>query len=80
MGIFGGAGYWIYNTWLDSVSPRRKRTGRAAVTKKDSGLSTEAPSVAAVTGAEKKFDQSWIPEHHIKKTGARAKSPKGDKK
>lgn len=64
-----GAGYWAYNYWLDTVNPKRKRGPRTAAAKP---VRAESP-VAAATGVEgKKFDESWIPEHHIK----RAASPK----
>lgn len=59
----GGAAYWAYNYWLDTVNPKKKRP---VVFKR-------AEPVSVATGVDsRKFDESWIPEHHIK----RATSPK----
>ncbi|KAF8421025.1 hypothetical protein EV426DRAFT_633875 [Tirmania nivea] len=63
-----GAGHWAYNYWLDTVNPKRKRSPRAAAVKP---VRAESP-VGTATSVEGKFDESWIPEHHIK----RATSPK----
>ena len=69
----GGAGYWAYNTWLESVSPKKKRGGSRPVAKKE--IRAESPTAAASGIDGKKFDESWIPEHHIKRpaSGARRK-------
>ncbi|KAI5810913.1 hypothetical protein DFH27DRAFT_975 [Peziza echinospora] len=69
----GGAGYWAYNTWLESVSPKKKRGGPRPVAKKE--IRAESPTAAASGVDGKKFDESWIPEHHIKRpaSGARRK-------
>lgn len=60
-----GAGYWAYNYWLDTVNPKRKRGSRNVPVKP---IRAE-PQVAAATGAER-FDESWIPEHHLKRAGS----------
>jgi len=58
-----GASYWAYNYWLDTVNPKRRRGPRAAAVKP---VHAESP-VGTTTGmGGNKFDESWIPEHHIK--------------
>ena len=62
---FTGAAYWAYNYWLDSVNPKKKHGSRHAA--------QSQPATGAATGVDgKKFDESWIPEYHIKS----ANSPK----
>jgi len=73
-GGFLGSAYFVYNTWLASVIPKPKRSKPESV----KIVGTQSPATA--TGA--KYDQSWIPEHHLKKTAAapRSATPKGTKK
>jgi len=63
-----GTGYWAYNYWLDTVNPKRKRGPRTAT--QPARVESTAAAASGVDG--KRFDESWIPEHHIK----RATSPK----
>ncbi|RPB29918.1 hypothetical protein L211DRAFT_844817 [Terfezia boudieri ATCC MYA-4762] len=68
-----GAGYWAYNYWLDTVNPKRKRGTRAA---SDKHVRADSP-VGTATGVEgQKFDESWIPEHHIKRATSKGKATK----
>lgn len=72
---FGASGYFVYNTWLASVIPKTKRSGSDQVR-----LVRPAPTLAATSAGS--YDESWIPEGHIKKpatTRARSGTPKGAK-
>jgi len=72
----GGCGYFVYNTWLAQVVPKQKR--RPEIVKVSA---VQSPVMA--TGA--KYDESWIPEGHIKKpatqraNSGKPKSVKGKK-
>ncbi|KAF8445277.1 hypothetical protein BGX38DRAFT_1064862, partial [Terfezia claveryi] len=62
-----GAGYWAYNYWLDTINPKRKRGTRAASVK-PVRIASPVGTATGVAGVEgQKIDQSWIPEHHIKR-------------
>ncbi|KAH0602595.1 uncharacterized protein H6S33_008676 [Morchella sextelata] len=72
---FGASAYFVYNTWLASVIPKTKRSGSDQVR-----LVRPAPTLAATSAGS--YDESWIPEGHIKKpatTRARSGTPKGAK-
>ncbi|KAL7274059.1 Increased recombination centers protein 22 [Rhizina undulata] len=73
--VFGGAGYLVYNTWIAPVVPKSRRTPKTD-TVRIAGASTPAMASGST------YDESWIPEHHIKKPGntrARSGTPKGVK-
>ncbi|KAH0564979.1 hypothetical protein GP486_001627 [Trichoglossum hirsutum] len=82
---FAGTAYFIYTTWLASLFPHHRRGKGSERTKSSRGskkadpasqaaLSAEAAGadgIAVATGAKTTYDESWIPEHHIKKPVAK---------
>ena len=80
--MFTGSCYFIYNTWITTLFPQKRRGGKGGErAKRSSGGSKKVdPSdqVAvigadgpAVTSGAKTYDQSWIPEHHINRPEAK---------
>jgi len=87
LAAFVGTSYFIYTTWLAPLFPHQRRGGKSGErsklpsrsTKKAdptgqitvSAESTPADGIAVTTGAKPAYDESWIPEHHIKKPAAK---------
>lgn len=57
-----GAAYAIYNTWVASVTPQRKRGPRTPRVQREVVKET-----VTTTSSGSVFDESWIPEHHLRK-------------
>ncbi|PHH69488.1 hypothetical protein CDD83_5707 [Cordyceps sp. RAO-2017] len=81
---FAGTLYFVYKTWIEALFPQAKRTKTPKKGKKvldaDAALSG-SESAGVSTGASKTYDESWIPDHHIKPPVAkRVKSGTGGKK
>ncbi|KAF3923467.1 hypothetical protein ABW21_db0207980 [Orbilia brochopaga] len=80
LGLVSGGGYLAYQTWVVPMLPKPKRVRPTPV----------APVEAKTTSAEVPkggFDESWIPEHHLKRPVAQkvrssggTPKPKGPKK
>ncbi|RMX80649.1 hypothetical protein D0867_16308 [Hortaea werneckii] len=79
---FGGTCYFIYNTWITTLFPQKKRGGKGGErAKKSSGGSkpVDPADQASVVGADgpavttgaKGYDESWIPAGHIQRPEAR---------
>jgi hypothetical protein len=79
---FGGTIYFIYNTWITTLFPQKKRGGKGGErAKRSSGGSKKVDPAdqASVVGADgpavasgaKAYDESWIPEGHLKRPEAR---------
>lgn len=93
---FVGTLYFVYKTWIETLFPQTKRGGKGGErAKRSSGGSKKAVPVedqvsvigadgpAVTTGAEaqKAYDESWIPAHHINRPAAkRVKSGASTKK
>ena len=77
-----GSVYFIYNTWITTLFPQKRRSGKGGErAKRPSGgskkvdpseqvavVATDGP---AVTSGAKAYDESWIPEHHINRPEAK---------
>jgi hypothetical protein len=83
---FGGTLYFIYKTWIEALFPQTKRGGKggerakrssggskAAVAPKDqvSVIGADGPAVTTGALAQKAYDESWIPDHHINRPKAK---------
>ncbi|KAL8805218.1 MAG: hypothetical protein Q9182_002093 [Xanthomendoza sp. 2 TL-2023] len=82
LAIFGGTCFFIYNTWISTLFPQKRRGGKDAsrARKSTSGNKKVDPndqiSVAgadgpAVTSGSKAYDESWIPAGHLQRPDAR---------
>ncbi|CZT06462.1 related to signal sequence receptor alpha chain [Rhynchosporium agropyri] len=90
LGGFLGTLYFVYKTWIEALFPQTKRGGKGGErAKRSSGGSKKAvpveeqvsvigadgPAVTTATEAQKMYDESWIPEHHLNRpTAKRVKS------
>ncbi|KAF2112998.1 hypothetical protein BDV96DRAFT_579553 [Lophiotrema nucula] len=82
LGAFAGTVYFIYNTWITTLFPQKKRGGKGGErAKKSSGGSKKVDPAdqAAVLGADgpavtsgaKAYDESWIPAAHLQRPEAK---------
>lgn len=69
---FGGALYFIYKTWIESLFPQAKPAPKKA--RKSTGQASLAGTASIPAD---KYDEKWIPEHL--KTPATPKTPKSGK-
>lgn len=78
--------YFIYKTWIQTLFPQTKRGGKGgerakrssggskkAVDVKDqiSVIGADGPAVTTGALAQKAYDESWIPDHHINRPKAK---------
>lgn len=80
-GVFGGTLYFVYKTWIESLFPQAKRAprvgkkGKKPVEAAEPLSGPESPSIT--TGADKGYDENWIPQHHVSRPATkRTKSKK----
>ncbi|PVI02962.1 hypothetical protein DM02DRAFT_612603 [Periconia macrospinosa] len=82
LGVFGGTVYFIYNTWITTFFPQKRRGGKGGErAKKSSGgskkvdpadqVSVVGADGPAVTSGSKGYDESWIPATHLNRPEAR---------
>jgi len=76
---FAGILYFVYKTWIEALFPApaasTKRGAPSTPAKKTPKKADD--SVAEATG---KYDESWIPEHHINRPAAARRVKSGSKK
>ncbi|KAF2723616.1 hypothetical protein K431DRAFT_263963 [Polychaeton citri CBS 116435] len=79
---FGGTCFFIYQTWITTLFPQKKRAGKGGERAKKSSQGTKkvdsVEQVAvigadgpAVTSGAKAYDESWIPASHLQRPEAR---------
>lgn len=82
---FAGTVYFIYNTWITTLFPQKRRGGKGGErAKRSSGqtkkvdpsdqigvVGADGPAVASGSAVPKGWDESWIPEGHLKRPEAR---------
>lgn len=82
LGAFGGTVYFIYNTWITTLFPQKRRGGKGGErAKKSSGGSKKVDPAdqtavlgadgPAVTSGSKAYDESWIPAQHLQRPEAK---------
>ncbi|TAQ91404.1 hypothetical protein B7494_g358 [Chlorociboria aeruginascens] len=86
LGAFTGTLYFVYKTWIEALFPQTRRGGKGgerarkslggskkAVDVKDqvSVIGADGPAVTSLDRAQKAYDESWIPEHHINRPSAK---------
>ncbi|KAI5359164.1 Putative translocon-associated protein (TRAP), alpha subunit [Septoria linicola] len=83
LAAFGGTVYFIYNTWITTLFPQKKRGGKGGErAKRSSGgskpvdpteqvavIGADGPAVAS--GSSKGYDESWIPATHLQRPQAK---------
>lgn len=86
LATFAGTLYFVYKTWIETLFPQTRRGGKGgerakrssggskkAVDVKDqvSVIGADGPAVTTGALAQKAYDESWIPEHHINRPAAK---------
>ena len=81
-GLFGATLYFVYKTWIEALFPQtRAKPSSKKVKKVEVEPLSGSESAGATTGADKDYDESWIPTHHINRPVAkRVKSGASGKK
>ncbi|CAL3971927.1 hypothetical protein PZA11_005171 [Diplocarpon coronariae] len=96
LGAFAGTLYFVYKTWIETLFPQTKRGGKGGErAKRSSGgtkkavpveeqisvIGADGPAVTTGAEAQKAYDESWIPAHHMTRPSAkRVKSGASTKK
>ncbi|KAH8891376.1 hypothetical protein GQ53DRAFT_154955 [Thozetella sp. PMI_491] len=73
-GLFGATLYFVYKTWIETLFPQARRAPKTP--KKVKKVEAVDPlsgseSTGEATGADKGYDESWIPNHHINRPAAK---------
>lgn len=74
-GLFGATMYFVYKTWIEALFPQARpakvASGKKARKAEIEPLSGSESAGATSTGADKDYDESWIPNHHINRPVAK---------
>ncbi|KAF1982432.1 hypothetical protein K402DRAFT_457295 [Aulographum hederae CBS 113979] len=82
LAVFGGTLFFIYNTWIATLFPQKKKGGKGGERAKKSSqgkkevdpadqVSVVGADGPAVTSGSKAYDESWIPAQHLQRPEAR---------
>lgn len=86
MAAFTGTLYFVYKTWIETLFPQTRKGGKGgerarkstsgakkAVDVKDqvAVIGADGEAVTSPALAQKAYDESWIPEHHINRPSAK---------
>ncbi|KAF2873613.1 hypothetical protein BDV95DRAFT_592955 [Massariosphaeria phaeospora] len=82
LGAFAGTAFFVYNTWITTLFPQKKRGGKGGERAKKSSQGSKkvdpADQIAvvgadgpAVTSGAKGYDESWIPVSHLQRPEAK---------
>lgn len=67
--------YFVYKTWIEALFPSAKRTRPSAkkARKSEGAVSTVDANLSGSDSATAtgKYDESWIPDHHINRPVAK---------
>ncbi|KAK4658051.1 Increased recombination centers protein 22 [Podospora pseudocomata] len=74
-GLFGATLYFVYKTWIEALFPQTRRVpavkGKKVKKVEVEPLSGSESAGATSTGADKDYDEAWIPTHHINRPVAK---------
>ena len=78
--VFAGTCYFVYKTWIEALFPQSRRPAARKGRKHEGAEATPATPEpkAAATGVE--YDESWIPEGHLQRPGAKRSKTSGSGK
>lgn len=86
LAAFTGTLYFVYQTWIEPYFPQTRRGGKGGERAKRSSAGTkkavpveeqvavigaDGPAVTTGALAQKAYDESWIPEHHLNRPAAK---------
>lgn len=87
LGLFTASVYFIYNTWITTLFPQKKRGGKGGERAKKSSTGLKKVDQSdlvevigadgpAVTSGMKAYDESWIPLNHLERPEAKRSKSK----
>lgn len=82
VGIIGAAIFWAAQNFpgSKSVNKRKSRKDGTKSIPKDAVIGTKGQIITPTTGTTTSYDESWIPEHHLRsRQGASSPKPKKNK-
>ncbi|KAK9474419.1 uncharacterized protein V1510DRAFT_401501 [Dipodascopsis tothii] len=78
--VFGGSGYFAYQKFGKPYLKARAKAQKQKEGVKPRVARKSPTPVASTTGSDAKYDESWIPEHHLRSSTPKPKNVKKVKK